>query len=179
MSRSPLENHFERRHQQGPIHHIPGYAPWIEPVDNQMIPIEEHLLPGLRIACFTSFAGGVGKTTLIAKRAVRWILGHGAKDLALVASDTVRIGAQDQMHALGQLLGVPVHVPERFEALRSKILAHLAARETFVQDAFVGADPAHRRSVRVTTETAWASLFADNLFLRPSPAQPPAPPTRP
>ena len=62
-------------------------------------------------------ATGVGKTTMLAKLAVRWILRHGPKDLALVASDTVRIGAQDQMHALGQLLGVPVHVPERFEAL--------------------------------------------------------------
>jgi flagellar biosynthesis protein FlhF len=62
-------------------------------------------------------ATGVGKTTLLAKLAVRWILRHGPKDLALVASDTVRIGAQDQMQALGQLLGVPVHVPERFEAL--------------------------------------------------------------
>jgi flagellar biosynthesis protein FlhF len=62
-------------------------------------------------------ATGVGKTTLLAKLAVRWILRHGTRDLALVASDTVRIGAQDQMQALGQLLGVPVHVPERFEAL--------------------------------------------------------------
>ncbi|MDA8347957.1 MAG: flagellar biosynthesis protein FlhF, partial [Pseudomonadota bacterium] len=62
-------------------------------------------------------ATGVGKTTVLAKLAVRWILRHGPGELALVASDTVRIGAQDQMHALGQLLGVPVHVPDRFEAL--------------------------------------------------------------
>jgi len=62
-------------------------------------------------------ATGVGKTTMLAKLAVRWILRHGPNDLALIASDTVRIGAQDQMQALGQLLGVPVHVPERFEAL--------------------------------------------------------------
>jgi len=62
-------------------------------------------------------ATGVGKTTMLAKLAVRWILRHGPKELALVASDTVRIGAQEQMQALGQLLGVPVHVPERFEAL--------------------------------------------------------------
>jgi flagellar biosynthesis protein FlhF len=62
-------------------------------------------------------ATGVGKTTMLAKLAVRWILRHGPRDLALVASDTVRIGAQDQMQALGQLLGVPVHVPERFETL--------------------------------------------------------------
>jgi flagellar biosynthesis protein FlhF len=62
-------------------------------------------------------ATGVGKTTMLAKLAVRWILRHGPRDLALVACDSVRIGAQDQMQALGQLLGVPVHVPERFEAL--------------------------------------------------------------
>ncbi|MFI4886713.1 MAG: flagellar biosynthesis protein FlhF, partial [Steroidobacterales bacterium] len=62
-------------------------------------------------------ATGVGKTTTLAKLAVRWILRHGSRDLALVSSDTVRIGAQDQMQALGQLLGVPVHVPEHFEAL--------------------------------------------------------------
>ena len=62
-------------------------------------------------------ATGVGKTTMLAKLAVRWILRHGPKDLALIACDTVRIGAQDQMQALGQLIGVPVHVPERFEAL--------------------------------------------------------------
>jgi len=69
-------------------------------------------------------ATGVGKTTVLAKLAVRWMLRHGPKELALVASDTVRIGAQDQMHALGQLLGVPVHVPERFEAL-PELLARL------------------------------------------------------
>ncbi|MET1231264.1 MAG: phosphoenolpyruvate carboxykinase (ATP), partial [Candidatus Limnocylindrales bacterium] len=55
-----------------------------------------------------------------------------------------------------------------FERMREKVIGHLAARETFVKDAFVGAHPMHRRSVRVTTETAWASLFAHNLFIRPS-----------
>ena len=60
---------------------------------------------------------------------------------------------------------------ERYEALRERVIGHLAKRETFVQDLFVGAHPAHRRSVRVTTETAWASLFAYNLFIRPSAAE--------
>lgn len=62
-------------------------------------------------------ATGVGKTTMLAKLAVRWILRHGPKDLALVGCDNIRLGAQDQMQALGQMLGVPVHVPERFEGL--------------------------------------------------------------
>jgi flagellar biosynthesis protein FlhF len=60
---------------------------------------------------------GVGKTTTIAKLAVRWCLRHGPRDLALVSCDTVRIGAQAQMQALGQLLGAPVYTPESFETV--------------------------------------------------------------
>jgi phosphoenolpyruvate carboxykinase (ATP) len=56
---------------------------------------------------------------------------------------------------------------ERYEALRTRVMAHLAEREVYVQDCYVGADPAHRRSLRVMTETAWASLFAEALFIRP------------
>ena len=78
-------------------------------------------------------ATGVGKTTMLAKLAVRWILRHGPKELALVASDTVRIGAQDQMLALGQLLGVPVHVPERFESL-PELLARLGGHRLVLID---------------------------------------------
>lgn len=52
---------------------------------------------------------GVGKTTTLAKLAVRWVLRHGPRDLALVAADCGRIGAQEQIQTLGQLLGVPVY----------------------------------------------------------------------
>jgi flagellar biosynthesis protein FlhF len=52
---------------------------------------------------------GVGKTTLIAKLAARWVLRHGARDLALVSTDSIRIGAQEQIHTLGRLLGVPAY----------------------------------------------------------------------
>jgi flagellar biosynthesis protein FlhF len=62
-------------------------------------------------------ATGVGKTTSLAKIAVRWVLRHGARDLALVAADSVRIGAHDQLQALGQLLGAPVFTPESFNGL--------------------------------------------------------------
>src|SRR5580692_1184376 len=62
-------------------------------------------------------ATGVGKTTSLAKIAVRWALRQGARELALVAADSTRIGAQDEVRALGQLLGAAVHVPERFSEL--------------------------------------------------------------
>ena len=68
---------------------------------------------------------GVGKTTALAKLAVRWTLRHGAKDLALIAADTVRMGAQDQVRGLGQLLGAPVHTLDNFGELPA-LLARLA-----------------------------------------------------
>jgi len=60
---------------------------------------------------------GVGKTTSLAKIAVRWALRHGARELALIAADSARIGAADELRALGQLLGASVYVPERFADL--------------------------------------------------------------
>ena len=68
---------------------------------------------------------GVGKTTSLAKVAVRWALRHGARELALVSTDSARIGAQDELRALGQLLGAAVYVPERFAGLPA-LLAQLS-----------------------------------------------------
>jgi flagellar biosynthesis protein FlhF len=76
-------------------------------------------------------ATGVGKTTTIAKLAVRWVLRHGPRDLALVGCDTVRIGAQDQIQSLGQLLGVPVYTPENFESLPT-LLSRLGDRHRLI-----------------------------------------------
>jgi phosphoenolpyruvate carboxykinase (ATP) len=56
---------------------------------------------------------------------------------------------------------------EHYDRLRARLVAYAADRELYVQDCFIGADPAHRRSLRVYTETAWASIFARNLFRRP------------
>ena len=42
----------------------------------------------------------------------------------------------------------------------------------------IGAHPAHRRSLRVYTETAWASIFARNLFRLPSRGTAPRVPAR-
>ncbi|HTW37424.1 MAG TPA: flagellar biosynthesis protein FlhF [Steroidobacteraceae bacterium] len=60
---------------------------------------------------------GVGKTTLLAKLAVRWALLHGTRDLALIAADSQRLGAHDQVQSLGQLLGAPVYPLEDFAEL--------------------------------------------------------------
>ncbi|MBI4343101.1 MAG: phosphoenolpyruvate carboxykinase (ATP), partial [Candidatus Omnitrophica bacterium] len=53
----------------------------------------------------------------------------------------------------------------RFDALHRRVLSYLQGKDLFVQDCFVGADPAYRRPIRVITETAWHSLFARTMFL--------------
>jgi phosphoenolpyruvate carboxykinase (ATP) len=60
---------------------------------------------------------------------------------------------------------------EHYDRLRARLMAYLADRPVYAQDLFIGAHPAHRRSLRVYTETAWASIFARNLFRRPSAAE--------
>ena len=57
---------------------------------------------------------------------------------------------------------------EHYDRLRARLVDYLVSRDLYSQDCFIGAHPAHRRSLRVYTETAWASVFARNLFRRPS-----------
>lgn len=52
---------------------------------------------------------GVGKTTTTAKLAARCVLRFGADKLALVTTDSYRIGAYEQLRIYGQILGVSVH----------------------------------------------------------------------
>jgi phosphoenolpyruvate carboxykinase (ATP) len=53
-----------------------------------------------------------------------------------------------------------------YERLRSRLLEYAATRDLYSQDCLIGAAPEHQRRLRVYTETAWASIFARNLFRR-------------
>ncbi len=57
---------------------------------------------------------------------------------------------------------------EHYDRLRARLVAYLADKDLYSQDMYIGAHPSHRRSLRVYTETAWASIFARNLFRRPA-----------
>jgi flagellar biosynthesis protein FlhF len=52
---------------------------------------------------------GVGKTTTIAKIAARHVMKHGAESVALISTDTYRIGARDQLLTFARILGTPMH----------------------------------------------------------------------
>jgi phosphoenolpyruvate carboxykinase (ATP) len=60
---------------------------------------------------------------------------------------------------------------EHYDRLRARLVAYCAEADLYGQDLLIGADPAHQRRLRVYTETAWASMFARNLFRRPTAGQ--------
>lgn len=67
---------------------------------------------------------GVGKTTTIAKLAARYVLQNGLGKVALITTDTYRVGAHDQLRSLGRILNVPVRVVDKERSLPS-VLASL------------------------------------------------------
>jgi flagellar biosynthesis protein FlhF len=101
---------------------------------------------------------GVGKTTLIAKLAARWVLRHGARDLALVSTDSIRIGAQEQIHTLGRLLGVPAYAIDGAGEL-AELLDHIGERRLVLIDS-AGLS---QRDPRLATELETLANASDRL----------------
>ena len=55
-----------------------------------------------------------------------------------------------------------------FDALLHRMQAYAQDKDLFVQDVYAGTDATYRLPVRVVTETAWHSLFAHTMFVRPT-----------
>jgi flagellar biosynthesis protein FlhF len=65
---------------------------------------------------------GVGKTTTIAKLAARYAQRHGADNVALITTDTFRIGASEQLQTYGRIIGCPVKVANNAKELADAML---------------------------------------------------------
>jgi flagellar biosynthesis protein FlhF len=76
---------------------------------------------------------GAGKTTTIAKLAARWCMRHGAKDLALVSTDSYRIGARDQLMTYARVLGAPMHAANSGKELAA-LLERLKSKKLILID---------------------------------------------
>jgi len=61
---------------------------------------------------------GVGKTTTTAKLAARCVMRYGANRVALLTTDSYRIGAHEQLRIYGKILGVGVHAVKDAADLR-------------------------------------------------------------
>jgi len=60
---------------------------------------------------------------------------------------------------------------ETFEKLFGKMKKFVDGKELFVFDGFVGSDHENRLPIRIINDHAWQSLFAHQLFIRPSDAE--------
>ena len=52
---------------------------------------------------------GAGKTTTIAKLAAQYAETHGTRDVAMITTDTARIGGREHLHGYGRQMGIAVH----------------------------------------------------------------------
>ncbi|MGH8670655.1 MAG: flagellar biosynthesis protein FlhF [Burkholderiales bacterium] len=86
---------------------------------------------------------GVGKTTTVAKLAARYTLKHGAAGLALLTTDSYRIGAHEHLKIYGNILGVPVYAV-RDETELQMMLGDLQDRRLILIDT-VGTSQRDRR----------------------------------
>lgn len=76
---------------------------------------------------------GVGKTTTTAKLAARYVMRHGANQVALLTTDSFRIGAHEQLAIYARLLGVELHALTPASEL-GQVLAQLADKRLIIID---------------------------------------------
>ena len=76
---------------------------------------------------------GVGKTTTVAKLAAEFARRHGADQVALITTDSFRIGAFEQLATFGRIIGCPVKQAKDTEEL-SLLLGQLQQRKLVLID---------------------------------------------
>lgn len=76
---------------------------------------------------------GVGKTTTVAKLAARYAQQYGAENVAMVSTDTFRIGATEQLQTYGRIIGCPVKIARDAREL-SDILLQLRQKKLVLID---------------------------------------------
>lgn len=78
---------------------------------------------------------GVGKTTTVAKLATRFALRYGRRHVALITTDTYRIGAREQLLTFGEVLGIPVDFAASRDELGALLQQHAHKRLVLIDNA--------------------------------------------
>jgi len=78
---------------------------------------------------------GVGKTTTVAKLAARFALKFGRRHVALITTDTFRIGAREQLLTFGEVLGIPVDSAANRDELAQLLQQHARKRLILIDNA--------------------------------------------
>jgi len=90
---------------------------------------------------------GVGKTTTIAKLAAQFAIKYGPEQVALVTTDTYRIGAHEQLATYGKIMGCAVRVAKDAEELSQILYQFREKRLVLIDTAGMG-----QRDVRLSEQ---------------------------
>ncbi len=95
--------------------------------------------------------------------------GRSPKDKYIVRDDATRDTLWWNDQGKGKNDNQPLS-QETWQALKSCVTRQLSGKRLFVIDAWCGANPDTRLSVRFITEVAWQAHFVKNMFIRPDEA---------
>ncbi|MCK5818488.1 MAG: flagellar biosynthesis protein FlhF [Psychromonas sp.] len=90
---------------------------------------------------------GAGKTTTIAKLAAKFSMKYGADQVALITTDTYRIGAHDQLATYGKIMGCSVRVAKDADELSTILHQYKDKRLVLIDTAGMG-----QRDVRLAEQ---------------------------
>ncbi|MBI5752611.1 MAG: flagellar biosynthesis protein FlhF [Hydrogenophilales bacterium] len=113
---------------------------------------------------------GVGKTTTVAKLAARCVLKRGPASLALITTDTYRIGAHEQLKIYGKILNVPVYaVKDETELART--LDELRGKHLVLIDTAGMSQRDRRINAQIALLSSGKAAKVQRLLLLPATAQ--------
>ncbi|MDW8845301.1 phosphoenolpyruvate carboxykinase (ATP) [Erwinia sp. MMLR14_017] len=92
--------------------------------------------------------------------------GRSPKDKYIVRDETTRDTLWWNDQGKGKNDNQPLSA-ETWQALKKLVTKQLSGKRLFVVDAWCGANPETRLSVRFITEVAWQAHFVKNMFIRP------------
>ncbi|CAB3791693.1 flagellar biosynthesis regulator FlhF [Paraburkholderia caffeinilytica] len=93
------------------VDNMDGGMEWVRSVLESNLPVMEDEDALMERGGVFALMGptGVGKTTTTAKLAARCVMRFGASKVALLTTDSYRIGGHEQLRIFGKILGVSVH----------------------------------------------------------------------
>lgn len=93
------------------VDNVEGGMDWVRSVLESNLPVMEDEDALMERGGVFALMGptGVGKTTTTAKLAARCVMRFGASKVALLTTDSYRIGGHEQLRIFGKILGVSVH----------------------------------------------------------------------
>jgi len=113
---------------------------------------------------------GVGKTTTVAKLAARYAMRFGHEQVAMITTDSYRIGAYEQLNTYGKIMGCPVTVAKDAQQLADAIYQHRDKRLVLIDTAGMGQRDV-RLNEQLTTLMASSHVAIRSYLVLPATAQ--------